>query len=96
MKNYDEQELYFDELYSYSNKLPSRLFEINYDEIDKFVETCNMPVKLKTCNKSVTCLAWHTPSFKGKWQQKFLSSHLKETAKQYIGLLQNFYICLIW
>ena len=41
MKDYDEQELHFDELpvYSYSNKLPSRLFYINYDKIDKFVET---------------------------------------------------------
>ena len=66
MKDYDEQELYFDELpvYSYSNKLPSRLFYINYDKIDKFVETFNMMVKFKTCNKSVTCLAWYAPSFK--------------------------------
>ena len=31
-------------------------------------------------------------SVKGKWQQKFLLSHLKETLI-YRGLLQNFYIC---
>ena len=31
---------------------------------------------------------------KGKWQQKFLLSHLKETLKViYKRLLQNFYIC---
>ena len=31
--------------------------------------------------------------FKGKWQQKFLLSHLKETLKIiYRSLLQNFYI----
>ena len=35
---------------------------------------------------------------KGKWQQKFLSSHLKETPKQYIEFevySRTFYICLI-
>ena len=33
-------------------------------------------------------------SVKGKWQQKFLLSHLKETLKvMYKRLLQNFYIC---
>ena len=31
---------------------------------------------------------------KGKWQQKFLLSHLKETLKViYKRILQNFYIC---
>ena len=31
---------------------------------------------------------------KGKWQQKILVSHLKETPKIiYRSLLQNFYIC---
>ena len=31
---------------------------------------------------------------KGKWQQKFLLPHLKETLKIiYRSLLQNFYIC---
>ena len=33
-------------------------------------------------------------SVKGKWQQKFLLSHLKKTLKViYKRLLQNFYIC---
>ena len=33
------------------------------------------------------------PLVKGKWQQKFLLSHLKETLKViYKRLLQNFYI----
>ena len=33
-------------------------------------------------------------ALKGKWQQKFLLPHLKETRKViYKRLLQNFYVC---
>ena len=36
----------------------------------------------------------HLFLLKGKWQQKFLLSHLKETLKIiYRSLLQKFYIC---
>ena len=35
-------------------------------------------------------------SLKGKWQQKFLSSHLKETAKQYITEFLHMYALLYY
>ena len=49
---------------------------------------------LKTIKLTQTCSSEIKTVFKGKWQQKFLSSHLKETSKlyNYKNLLQNFNI----
>ena len=38
----------------------------------------------------------HVSNLKGKWQQKILSSCLRDSKTIYRSLLQNFYICLIW
>ena len=85
------------------NKQPERFQNLSSEVLDRglvrvlnkgpsFInaEPKNLPM---FCLKARASLQSATDRLKGKWQQKFLLSHLKETLKViYKRLLQNFYI----
>ena len=53
-----------------------------------------------TSNKTAKINAQHQPNgsiiIKGKWQQNFLSSHVKETPKQYIKVYYRIFISALF
>ena len=78
----------------YNIKFLTRKYEIAIDFSPQIYSACIFRIPGEKFNVFRTYFVFPSKKFKGKWQQKFPLSHLKETLKViYRSLLQNFYIC---